>query len=183
MQIMPHNSLLAQKPLKQIPKGIIYRISNSNVYKLADVRNCEYVGRMIAGKKPSTKFYNLNPFTNDVLHIYSLEIKNKHIGWGTCLLNHAKRESYTRGCEGRLTLGAYNPRKSPHTFYRKNGFVCEHKYMDKYLDKCIANNIIPSHLPLEEMYLPINIQTNKSTRQKIREFFSRFLRTIIPIAD
>ena len=178
------NSLfLNTKPLKNIPKGLIYRIPKTNVYKLADVRNCRYVGKMIAGKKAANEFYDINPLTNNTLHIYSLEIRDKFQGWGSCMINFAKQESYNRKCGGRISLVAYNTELSPHVFYKKLGFVSKDNDMNKYLDKCISKGYNPTYLPAEKMFLPVKNKKEKTFALQFLEIFSKIFQAMFPKVD
>ena len=152
------NSILYTKPLKQIPKGLIYKVPTNSSYRLFSTNDGSFVGKMYAYAKDCTNssFYDVEP-NGETFHIYSFEIfdEYKRKGWGEYFAQFAKNESYKQGCKGRTSLVAYNSDKSPHVFWWKQGFVTKDKDTNRLLDSYVQNNVSPWYMPAKDMFLPI----------------------------
>lgn len=153
-----NNSILNTKPLNKIPKGLIYKSPNSKVYYLTNTKTGECVGQMCAFAKDCTKssFYDVEP-NGTTFHIYSFEIYEEHKrkGWGTYFANFAKNESFNQGCKGRTSLVAFNPDKSPHVFWWKQGFITKEPETNRLLKHYNEKHISPSYMFAKDMFLPI----------------------------
>ena len=156
--IKPINNFPYQYKKVNLPKGLIYNVSNKNLYNLVDTKNGVKVGKMFAYvDKDYHLLYKKFPYL-DVFYIDLLEIKKteRNKGWGKYLIDFVKKESYSKKCEGRVTLEAYNPDKPPHLFYKKLGFQTAFKEENQEMDECIKlgkNFRICDILP---MFLPEN---------------------------
>ena len=132
--------------LKQFPKGLIYKVPNRSSYRLVDSKTGNLVGKMQAFPVDGYiySYYNLNR-DEKIFRIYSLDIEEneQNKGWGKYFIDFAKKESYRQGCEGRCNLVAYNPWKSPHIFYKKQGFITPEKGFNKTLDEYIEKKESP----------------------------------------
>ena len=155
MKIITSESLLKLNFAKQMPKRLIYNPGKSFCYNLFDCTNRKLVGEMIAYPIDcyETEGYK-NIINGKSYHIASLCAYEKNRGYGSDLINFAKQQSYKNGCEGRVSLLAYNFGVSPHTFYKKMGFVSNIPMLNKFLDKCVRRNITQEFLDEVEMYLP-----------------------------
>lgn len=123
------NSVLRTKPVKMLPRQIIYSPQGSNIYHM--ISNGEYAGYMVGA-----------PTINQFFYIYNLLIFNqKRQGLGTKFLDYAQKLSRDFGCEGRIELTAStlsaDPQTPPHQFYRKYGFSAYDKKTLKKIDKSI----------------------------------------------
>lgn len=179
-------SILTTKPIK-MPKGLIYRHPNSDVYHLIEVETKRIVGKMSAFITKSDAlerdFYNVGA-DKDIFYINSLEITSwkRNQGWGKYFIDFAKRESHYRGCEGRTFLVAYNYNKPPQVFYKKQGFVAANKEKDRELDRCVEMGTAPYHSEVTDMFLPLEesrkykvskatSEPKKGLLQTIKDFF------------
>jgi len=178
------NTMLYAKPLKNIPKGLIYQSPKSETYYLASTETGKCVGRMYAYAKDCTNsaFYEVEP-NGKTFHIYSFEIYDQRKGWGTYFANFAKKESFKQGCKGRTSLVAFNSDKSPHVFWKKQGFRAKNKGTDKLLEHYVKTGVSPWYMPAEDMYLPIEEFMKKPKPKsvqattfwgKIMNFFKEF---------
>ena len=94
-----------------------------------------------------------------VLAIDFIETRNKNQGWGTRILEFAKKYSKQIGCNGFMTLkadGSYTPKRIPHIFYRKFGFSTLESNTDKELDRFIkkGENATIKDFPCLLMHFP-----------------------------
>ena len=164
------------KPLYPIPqprifpKGLIYKVPETNSYRLANNAG-KVVGEMSLLKRicNNSAFYKNIEANGTTLHIYNLDIEKEEWGkgWGTYLLDFAKKESYKRGCKGRCSLVAHYPGRPPHVFYKKNGFITPREDINQLLDKCIENGVYPNFLSAIDMFIPIKeFMINKDLPQK-----------------
>lgn len=136
-------SILFTKPVKPIPKYLILKLTSDydlrNVYKMFDTTTQKQVGvieTVVHSRKIPTKKSGIE----SSLFIEYLMTNIKFQGIGTKLINFAKLESEKMGCGGRIDLVAskcFTPYMPPHIFYKKLGFKCTNKLMDKYLDFCL----------------------------------------------
>lgn len=152
-------SILFTKPIKKMPKGLIYNHKNKDIYKLISLKNKKVVGEMRAYPIKNNKTYYKNEQKNDtIFHISSLEIlpKEQRKGWGEIFINFAKKESFNKNCKGKISLIAYNYETSPQAFYRKHGFVTLDDKTNKILDEYVENHWIPFHWDAMKMYLPLD---------------------------
>lgn len=173
---------LPTKPASTLPRGLIYHSPNSRFYNLLDVKNNNFVGYMIAFPQNCTKsslYFNVEP-NAEAFRVYKLKIFEKRKGWGTYLMDFAKRESYKQGCKGRLSLVAYNSQKPPHVFYKKIGLVTKSARQNQILDEYIANGIEPRYLDAMDMFVPIKAYEKKEIPQipKKLNFFEKTLQFI-----
>lgn len=154
--------------VNNFPTGLIYKIPKTNSYKLADTSG-KLVGEINLLERfcKNSSFYNAEPYGR-TLHIYSLAIKEEDWGkgWGSYLLDFAKKESYKRGCKGRCSLVAHYPGRPPHVFYKKNGFVTTNENTNLFLDECIKNNVKPTFLNAMDMFIPIKEYMMPKATQK-----------------
>ncbi len=77
----------------------------------------------------------------NVPSLYVWFLKSSEHGFGTAMLNLARRYSQQVGCGGRFHLSAdvgFMPNRIPHIFYRKFGMSTGDPGIDKKLDKFIA---------------------------------------------
>ena len=176
---------------KGIPKGLIYKQRDNVSHILLDTKTGNIVGEMSLILRPcdNLPFYETKPNTS-TLHIYSLKIFEQLKGWGSYLIDFAKRESYKRGCEGRCSLVAHHSGRSPHTFYKKHGFITTDLAYNEYLDECIAkkqklyyerpkNMFIPipefmPKPPFQETIIEEKTGFFQKIKNKIREFMDEF---------
>lgn len=155
MKISTSKSLLKLNFAKQMPKRLIYNPGNSYYYNLFDCTSKKHVGEMVAYPKDCFETECYKDIKNGkTYHIATLRAFEEHKGYGSDLINFAKHKSYDNDCEGRVSLIAYNFGVSPHTFYKKMGFVSNIPILNKFLDKCIRRNITHEFLDAVEMYLP-----------------------------
>lgn len=161
------NSILYTTPLKNIPKGLIYKGPKNNAYHLVNTETGEYVGKMYAYTRDCTNsaYYSVEP-NGKTFHIYSFEIYDQLKGWGKYLADFAKKESYKQGCKGRTSLVAFNSEKSPHVFWKKQGFVTKNKKTNELLDHYIKTGVSPCYMPAEDMFLPIEKYLKKTKHPK-----------------
>lgn len=158
-------SILLTKPIKEMPKGLIYNHKNKDIYKLISLKDKKVVGEMRAYPIKNDKLYYKSEQENDtIFHISSLEIfeKMRNQGWGGLFIDFAKKESFNKNCKGKISLVAYNYEKSPHAFYKKQNFVTLDDETNRILDVYVENHWIPFHWDAMEMYLPLD-KINKPT--------------------
>ena len=138
------------------PKGLIYQHSDMVSHSLMDTCSGNFVGEMSILLRPCNNlpFYNTEPNAS-TLHIYSLRVYDKFKGWGTYLVDYAKKQSYKRGCDGRCSLVAHHSGLSPHPFYKKQGFVTMDEGYNKYLDLCVTHKKKLLFEPPKDMFIPI----------------------------
>ena len=176
MNLSLNKSILNTKPLKSIPRGLIYHAPKSDMYSLVDLNSKKCVGKKLAYPKSCTNstFYNVEP-NGKTFHIYSLKISEKNQGWGSYFIKFAKNESIRRNCKGRVSLVAFYPGKAPHIFYKKQGFVTKDKNLNSYLDKCIQEKYNPAYLNAVDMFIPIEkyTKTNKPKETKKASFLNK----------
>ena len=143
--------------INSFPKGLIYKVPATNSYRLADSKG-KLVGEINLLERfcQNSSFYKSEPLGR-TLHIYSLAIEEKEWGkgWGTYLLDFAKKESFKRGCKGRCSLVAHYPGRAPHIFYKKNGFITNNESTNLLLDECIEKNLRPRFFNACDMFIPI----------------------------
>lgn len=102
-----------------------------------------YVNRKAKGGEPS-------------LFIDFLVIHDRKKGYGTKLLNYAKKCSEQMGCEGNFWLDSstcFLPQEIPHTFYRKFGMTSDNIKTDKMLDKFILKGKIPTYKDMGDVFM------------------------------
>lgn len=163
---------LAVRPARKLPRGLIYNAPNSDTYNLLDVKNNRFVGYMIAFPKDCTQsslYFNVEP-NAELLRVYKLKIFEKRKGWGTYLMDLAKRDAYRKGCNGRLALVAHNLEKPPHVFYKKIGLITKSPIQNRILDDYIAKGIEPRYFDALDMFVPIKAYEKKEmhiTPQKL----------------
>jgi len=170
--------------IKTFPKGLIYKVPKTNSYKLANT-NGKLVGEMSLLERfcTNSSFYKTEPYGR-TLHIYSLAIKEEEwgYGWGSYLLDFAKKESYKRGCKGRCSLVAHYPGRPPHIFYKKNGFITPQENTNQFLDECIKTGVKPGFLPASDMFIPIKeFMYNKTEETPPQTFWKRLREGILSI--
>ncbi len=182
MKIVSQNSILFTKPLRKLPKQIIYKaykpiidIEDDSVfprlipgfsYKMADTKTGQVLGEMIAA--PVVKYNRKNEFYPEELpyvsfFIHLIKTFSQGEGFGTKLIELAKRESVNYGCEGRVHLISsriFDRNNPPHIFYKKNGFISNSQEMNDYLDNCIKSgtklDVYSDKADNLNMYLPVN---------------------------
>lgn len=174
--------LLSPRPALKLPRGLIYNAPDSHFYNLLDVKNNRFVGYMIAFPRDCTKsslYFNVEPNAK-AFRVYKLKIFEKRKGWGTYLMNFAKRETFKKGCKGRLAVVAYNSQKPPHVFYKKIGLVTKSARQNQILDEYIAKGIEPRYFDAMDMFVPIKAYEKKDlpTTPKKLNFFEKTLQFI-----
>jgi len=173
--IAPINRTMLRPAYKTLPKGLIYKIPNDNLYKLIDLKKRQVVGEMLAFPEPNSVrcIYDV-PADKKNFKIHSLNIYffHQNKGWGEYFMNFAKKESYNTGCEGRLYLIAYNPFEPPHVFYRKQGLIAKDRAINNRLNSCIKRNDFLCCYPPCEMYLPLDNNEKKQKNVKNKSFWN-----------
>ena len=152
-------SILLTKPVKKMPKGLIYNPKGTDYYYLFASKTGKHVGTMRAYPIFNDKSYYADKGVNDsIFYISSLEIEPRHQkkGWGEYFIDFAKKESVKQNCDNRISLVAYNFEESPHAFYFKQGFVTLDESTNKILNEYVKNHWRPYHWVAMEMYLPEN---------------------------
>lgn len=146
---------------KNLPKGLIYNMPNTRSYNLIKTENGEKIGKMYAFVQDDHHyFYEKFPYLS-VLYIENLfvEESERGKGWGKYLMDFVKKLSFAKNCEGRTTLVAFDPDRSPHLFYRKQGFETLYDDFNEEMDEYIKNNkefevcidAIPMYLPVKNI--------------------------------
>lgn len=103
------------------------------------------------------------------LYIQKLISSSKGLGFGTAMLNFAKRYSKSLGCGGRfhlLSSSAYLPQKSPHVFYKKFGLNTGKPMIDKKLDKFVRKGKNSTYRDFEDITMYYPAIKSKSFLQK-----------------
>ena len=162
-------SILLTKPIKDMPKGLIYNYSR-DYYSLIETKTGKIVGEMRAYPIFNDKLYYRDKDVNDaIFYISSLDIfpKYQKKGWGEYFIKFAKNESVNQDCGRRVSLVAYNYDKCPHAFYFKQGFVTLNERTNKILAEYVKNHWIPFHWDAMEMYLPEK-KIDFSTLEKVK---------------
>ena len=150
-------SILLTKPIKKMPKGLIYNPKGSDLYRLVATKTGKFVGEMRAYPIFNDKSYYANyDFNDPIFYINLLDIEQNYQknGWGTYFIDFAKKECINQNCGNRVSLVAYNFENSPHAFYYKQGFVTLDERTNKILAEYVKNHWIPFHWDAMEMYLP-----------------------------
>ena len=155
-----------------LPKGLIYHTKGKDEYRLIDIAARKLVGRMTAFDidVQYDKFYKLKP-GQKIFHIFTLEIEQfcQNNGWGSYFIDFAKKESYKRNCEGRVSLVSYNYDNPPHTFYKKQGFITIDKRTNKELDYCLKCGVRSCLREDLNMYLPVDTTENTMQNSEIEK--------------
>lgn len=166
----------------EFPKGLIYEHRDKSAYSLMDTCSGNFVGEMsiILRACDNLPFYETEPNAS-TLHVYSLRVYDQCKGWGTYLIEFAKKQSYKRGCEGRCSLVAHHSGRSPHPFYKKLGFVTMDQGYNDFLDMCVATGRRLYYENAKNMFIPIpkfapkpkplEIPKEKSFWQKVKDYF------------
>lgn len=180
-------SLLSIKPLKTIPDKLFYKVETTITDSMHDknsetrtypafqytginTKTGEAGGKMIAApmlyENPVQYFYPYDkPYRS--FYIHYLRSEEKYQGFGTAFINLAKAESRKYNCNRRIHLIAsriYDRENPPHIFYKKQGFICQSKSINKYLDSCIRlNKKISLYMSQNlDMFLPIKETVKKA---------------------
>lgn len=139
--------LITIKPLKEIPKRIIYSKSfnETTQYNMADTKTGKFVGSMYGSMEREFSGSNYYPTFDyyDSFFIHLLDVKEKRKGHGTAFINLAKNISKQNGGGGRVHLKASNCfdiRHPAQIFYRKLGFDSQYTDQLKMIDKSIKHN-------------------------------------------
>lgn len=159
---MISTKLLPPRKFK-ITKYFAYNPPKTNFYRLGDTKG-NYVGYMLA----LPDYVENEAFYPNISNYFSFYIKRILIdkdfrkqGAGKALLKIAAKESYRKGCDGKVHLiaGRLNSleTKLPHKFYWKNHFRSSDEPSNKKIKQAIENNSdIPSYMGLgTPMYLDI----------------------------
>ena len=96
MTSLTTKSILLTKPIKEMPKGLIYNHKNKDIYKLISLKDKKVVGEMRAYPINNDKLYYKSEQKKDyIFHISSLDIfeKMRNQGWGKMFIDFAKKES------------------------------------------------------------------------------------------
>lgn len=125
---MPKISCIGEK----IPKLFIFNYPNTNEYRMFNIAEKKYIGKMSIEDR-------LDLYISDLEIVKSEQRK----GYGTKFIEYAKQLSLFKGLGGRLRVLA-SPKLSsennpPHVFYRKLGFTSSDKCLIKKIDDCIKN--------------------------------------------
>lgn len=198
------NSILLTKPLKEIPRRLIYsgkqkqkffsELNKSDVelnyYNMYDREAGKVVGTMISGpvvfNNKNIDIYNL-PLGYKSYYVNQLYVRQRMQGHGDAFIQFAKHMSKQTGCEGRLHLVAsaidclVGP---PHLFYKKEGLVASSPYVDQLLDFAIS---VHKKLTREDtddivMYLPTKIKHHKVAHHS-PNLFSKVKNLITKVKD
>ncbi len=169
------NKSILTPRITSLPKGLIYKFAEDDVYRLIETKTGNLIGEMIATpeKYEYQKIYRMLP-SEKIFRIHLFEIKGfyRRMKWGCYFFNFAKNESYKQGCEGRLSLNAYNPTSPPQIFYKKQGLVAVDKKVDKSLDLYLKNGYGVIDTSPCEMFLPIDTKKNsKDFIKDLKKFF------------
>ncbi len=169
-----------------LPKGLIYHAKGKNEYRLIDIGAKKLVGTMTAFgiDVEHDDFYSLSP-GQKIFHIFTLEIDKLHRnkGWGSYFVDFAKKESYEKNCEGRLSLISYNYDNPPHTFYKRQGLITTDAKINKELDDYLIHGVRSCTRDALYMYLP-DVATEKVkqttyVKEKHNKSFWEFFKKII----
>lgn len=188
------------KPLQKLPQVLIYKCpkppiivgytyqhsGQPDLYRMVDIKTGKYVGEMIGApilheKHIKPKFYPLaTPYRS--FYIADLQIEERFMGYGRKFIEFAKALSKKSNCKGRVHLVAsriYDRYCPPHIFYKKCGFMSNNKFMNDYLDNCIALNceIESEFADNLNMFLPVGdkIEKVQTKFDKIINFLKRFI--------
>lgn len=149
------NSVLLTKPIKSFPQNLIYNSQKSpDFYTMANEKG-ELVATMLASvkhKETSSVYKEFLPYKT--LFIRSLNVRQPNKGYGKAFVEFAKQESYKKGCEGKVSLVAYNPSKSPHLFWYKQGFRSTKDFENDFFERSLALNLSLSYYDAIDMFLP-----------------------------
>ncbi len=173
--------MLKFPPIKQnsIPENLIYnsffysqgkKLRTSTMFDTKTGKRCALMCHIPAFVKAGDEIRKSLYIT----YIVSF-IKNK--GYGTKMLNFAKKISAQNDCNGYFHLeanGSLMPMKIPHIFYRKYGMNTGDKKIDKKLDKFIKKNKIAKINDFENIFMfypQINSQKNEKFFQKLKKIF------------
>ncbi len=132
------DSVLRTKSLKTLPETLTF-CKNSH-YNLFSTKDGSLLGEMIAYPITLEKnafYYPGAKKSFNCFYIDELIANVKKHGIGRTLINIAKKESYKKGCNGRINLVATcidDSKISPQTFYYKMGFTTTNK---KHLQEII----------------------------------------------
>ena len=194
MNVQKLPPLILQKPLKRIPPELIIplKVERKNlfgrkyyeyIYKMLDTSSMQEVAKMVA--KPVRYFFPFQSYypTKKPYKSFYVEYIGTNFsgfGYGTKLINLAKKESERLGCGGRVNLLAsrvYDPKRPPHVFYKKCGFTSNNKFMnyilDKYTGELQSDNIEFLYDNLK-MYLPIAKDVSSKIPSKMSKLLSEF---------
>ncbi len=170
--------LLTYKVPKQIPQRLIYKVplEDTYIYKMADTKTGKYVGRMIGNISQEfmdSSFYpSLESYKSFFIRI--LNLKSKREGHGSSFIKLAYNESRQNGGGGKIHLIAsscFEPKASPHVFYRKLGFTSRYSESIKIIDKAIKNKKNLSYKDIIDipMYLPDEAIKNFANKSNVKQ--------------
>lgn len=132
------DSILKTRTIQKLPETLIY--SRQSHYKAFSTKNGNLLGEMIAYPitlEHTSLYYPNTKNKFKCLYIDELIANVKKHGIGKALIDVAKKESYKKGCDGRINLVAScidESNISPQTFYYKMGFTTTNK---KHLQEII----------------------------------------------
>ena len=150
------------KVQKHIPNILIYTVEKPlrngairHYSKLIDLQQGKLLAYMNTEKELITKDQMIVPS----LYVDVIKSFYKNKGYGTQLMNYAKKLSDKLGCEGNIHLIAsseFDPKRAPHMFYRKFGMNTGNYLIDSKIDKFIRKNkkATREDFPSIEMYYP-----------------------------
>jgi len=160
--------MIGIKPTAKCTKTLLYRYPGTYDYRLFDVKSGKYLGKINMDKREKE------------LYIKWLKICDgeQRKGYGTFLLDFAKKMSEQMGFNGRLELlasilpGSLNT--PPHIFYRKYGFTSNNRKMLSKIDRCIKNN---KQLTSEDPQIHMYYEPKKS-KSNIITLFGNFIKRV-----
>ena len=149
-------------PPSKMPNIMMYTVKaplNSGIMrhysKLIDLKQGELLAYMNTEKELIPKEHLLVPS----LYVDILMSVQKGKGYGTQLMNYAKKLSKQLGCGGNIHLVAcdeFAPNRPPHIFYKKLGMNTGNYLVDTKIDSFIKKNknAVRGDFPNIEMYYP-----------------------------
>lgn len=160
--------------LKKLPEILIYQTECTYAHSNPEMKFVAF--RTDNPKKCAIMYCDSTPqeiYRKDLGFVKSLHISylnsfiHQGVGLGTALVNIAKFYSKQLGANGFVDLYAsskMSPHRPPHIFYKKLGFNTGNEYIDKKLDKLIAQkkNADEFDFDTEKMYFPAISYTQKT---------------------
>ena len=119
-------------------------------------------------------------FSEEIRNSLYISFLNSYIpnhGYGTKMLNFARKCSEKEGCRGNIHLSAdwtLSPGRIPHIFYKKYGMNTGDKKIDKKLDKLIKKGKDATHKDFQRTpmyYPPMKYPKTKGFFNKFKDIF------------
>ena len=131
---------------KKLPEYIFYKTTQANskftydVFTLGSTKTKSRLGQIVCHK---TNEHLRENYNGPILILDFIYTSNFYKGYGSILLNFAKKYSKQSGCNGYISLktdSSFTPNRIPHLFYRKHNFSSLNKKIDKKMDQFIRKN-------------------------------------------